>query len=386
MKRNSLVFSLITLLVLGLMLATPGRALAEGGLTLFTDYPSQMIGIGETVSVPLSLKASTAQTIELSVKGLPDGWTASFHGGSNIVSAVYVDESNPGNVDLRLEPPADIKAGKYSLTVVARSGIEQAELPLNFTVQEKLPPRLSLSVDGLPTKRGGPTSTFNFTASLKNEGGEDLTVSLSATQPDNMQVSILSGGQDATEIQLAANETKTLTIKADPLIKLAAGEYPFTVQAIAGEAKANLDLTAQVVGEGNLTITTPSGQLSGTAYAGKDNTLKLTLTNDGTASLKGIALTSTEPNGWTVTFDQQQIAEIPAGQSTEVTATIKPLDKAVAGDYMVTINAQPLDSKQQSAQFRITVRTSTIWGVAGIGLIALAVAVVGISVVRFGRR
>jgi len=262
MKRNSLVFSLMTLLVLGLMLATPGRALAEGGLTLFTDYPSQMIGIGETVSVPLSLKASTAQTVELSVKGLPDGWTASFHGGSKIVSAVYVDESNPGNVDLRLEPPEDIKAGKYSLTVVARSGIEQAELPLNFTVQEKLPPRLSLSVDGLPTKRGGPTSTFNFTASLKNEGGEDLTVSLSATQPDNMQVSILSGGQDATEIQLAANETKTLTIKADPLIKLAAGEYPFTVQAIAGEAKANLDLTAQVVGEGNLIITTPSGQLS----------------------------------------------------------------------------------------------------------------------------
>jgi len=386
MKRNSLVFSLMTLLVLGLMLATPGRALAEGGLTLFTDYPSQMIGIGETVSVPLSLKASTAQTVELSVKGLPDGWTASFHGGSKIVSAVYVDESNPGNVDLRLEPPEDIKAGKYSLTVVARSGIEQAELPLNFTVQEKLPPRLSLSVDGLPTKRGGPTSTSNFTASLKNEGGEDLTVSLSATQPDNMQVSILSGGQDATEIQLAANETKTLTIKADPLIKLAAGEYPFTVQAIAGEAKANLDLTAQVVGEGNLIITTPSGQLSGTAYAGRDNTLKLTLTNDGTASLKGIALTSTEPNGWTVTFDQQQIAEIPAGQSTEVTATIKPLDKAVAGDYMVTINAKPLDSKQQSAQFRITVRTSTIWGVAGIGLIALAVAVVGISVVRFGRR
>ena len=78
--------------------------------------------------------------------------------------------------------------------------------------------------------------------------------------------------------------------------------------------------------------------------------------------------------------------EIPAGQSVEVTAQIKPPDKAVVGDYMVTINARPLDSKEQSADFRITLRTSTLWGAAGLGLIALAVGGVGIAVVRFGRR
>ncbi len=40
----------------------------------------------------------------------------------------------------------------------------------------------------------------------------------------------------------------------------------------------------------------------------------------------------------------------------------------------------------ETAEFRITVRTSTLWGVAGIALIALAVGVVGLAVVRFGRR
>ena len=69
-----------------------------------------------------------------------------------------------------------------------------------------------------------------------------------------------------------------------------------------------------------------------------------------------------------------------------MTARITPPEKAVAGDYMVTINARPLDTNQESAEFRITVGTSTLWGMAGIGLIAVAVAVVGMAVVRFGRR
>jgi uncharacterized membrane protein len=279
-----------------------------------------------------------------------------------------------------------VKAGKYELAVVASGEQEEVELPLRFTIQEKLPARLSLSVDGLSIKRGTPSSTVNFTATLKNEGGEDLLVVLSATQLENMQISIQSGGQDVTELQLAANESKSLTIKADPLVNLQAGKYSFTVQASAGDVKTELPLGVEVVGEGILSITTTDGRLSGTATAGQENSLKLLLTNTGTAPLRGIELSSSEPSGWTVSFDQAQIAEIPAGESVEVTALIKPAEKAVAGDYMLTISASPLDHKQKSAEFRITVKTSTIWGIAGIGLIALAVGVVGIAVVRFGRR
>jgi uncharacterized membrane protein len=36
--------------------------------------------------------------------------------------------------------------------------------------------------------------------------------------------------------------------------------------------------------------------------------------------------------------------------------------------------------------FRVTVRTSTLWGVVGIGLIAISVGIVGWAVMRFGRR
>ncbi|MGH2536734.1 MAG: NEW3 domain-containing protein, partial [Candidatus Promineifilaceae bacterium] len=78
--------------------------------------------------------------------------------------------------------------------------------------------------------------------------------------------------------------------------------------------------------------------------------------------------------------------EIAAGGSAEVTATITPSEQALAGDYVVTFRATPEGGAAASAEFRITARTSTLWGVVGIGLIAVAVAVVGMAVSRFGRR
>ena len=80
------------------------------------------------------------------------------------------------------------------------------------------------------------------------------------------------------------------------------------------------------------------------------------------------------------------IDEIPAGNQVQVTANLTPADKAVAGDYIVTVNAHPVNGTAKSADFRITVSTSTLWGVAGIALIAIAVGVVGMAVTRFGRR
>ncbi len=388
MKRL-LPISLILMLIALFVLPVPVQAQDETpstGLTISTTYPSQIIGFGEVVTMTLKLQADSPQMVTLEVAGLPEGWEASFRGGSRIVDAVYLDGENTVNVDVRIEPPETMEAGKYNMKVVARGRNQTAEMPITLTVKEKLPPRLTLDMDGLPVQRGTPTTTFRYTVTLKNEGGEDLTVALSADQPTNMQVRFESAGQTVTELQLAANESKSLTVVAEPLITLEAGRYDFRIYARAGDVEAAMDLAADVVGEGRLSITTPDGRLSGQATAGQNNPLKIILKNTGTAPLQGIELSSIEPTGWSVTFEPKEIVEIPAGQQVEVTATIKPAEKAVAGDYLLTIKARPVESKEQSAEFRITVVTSTLWGVAGIALIAVAVAAVGMAVSRFGRR
>jgi len=133
-------------------------------------------------------------------------------------------------------------------------------------------------------------------------------------------------------------------------------------------------------------VTAPDGRLSGTAYAGSESPLKVIIRNTGSAPARAITLSSSEPAGWSVEFVPKEIDEIPAGQQAEVTAKIRPSDKALAGDYMVTVRAQPTDGTTKSADFRITVLTSTLWGVVGIVLIAVAVGVVAVAVLRFGRR
>ena len=97
-------------------------------------------------------------------------------------------------------------------------------------------------------------------------------------------------------------------------------------------------------------------------------------------------MSSSAPSGWKITFEPQKIAEIPVGQEVQVTANLTPAEKALAGDYIVTVRAKPSGGANASADFRITLVTSTLWGLVGVALIAVAVLVVGMAVSRFGRR
>jgi uncharacterized membrane protein len=175
-------------------------------------------------------------------------------------------------------------------------------------------------------------------------------------------------------------------VELEPVSDISAGEYPFTVYADGGELQAELNLTAVVTGQQNLQITGPDGRLSANVTAGKDTPLKLIVKNTGTAPAQGVEMSASAPSGWSISFNPESIEEIPAGEQFEVTANINPSEKAIAGDYMATFRAKPINGMNETAEFRITVKTSTLWGVVGIAVIAVAVGVVAIAVMRFGRR
>jgi len=364
--------------------ATPTSTVPQ--LTLYTLYPSQVVGVGETLTFSLKLSVTNSpQTVKLEMKQAPDGWTETFRGGGNIIQSVYVQPGTDSTVDLRLDQPTGIKAGTYDFVVTATGQNLQAQLPLEVVIKEKLPPRISLTTD-LPTLNGTPSTTFRYNVTLKNEGDEDLTVNLVAQGPSSFTTSFTLAGQDVTSIPVAAGETKSLSVAVAPVGTVSAGTYPIKIQAQGGDAQASLDLSAEVTGQSTLDVTSPDGNLKGNAYIGKNTPLKVTIRNTGSAPAQGIALSSSDPTGWNVTFSPNQIAEIPAGQQVDVTANIRPADNAVAGDYMVTVTAKPSAGASKSTDFRITVLTSTLWGVAGIGIIAVSLGVVALAVLRFGRR
>ena len=57
----------------------------------------------------------------------------------------------------------------------------------------------------------------------------------------------------------------------------------------------------------------------------------------------------------------------------------------MSGDYMATLTAENSETSQ-SVQFRVTVKTQTIWGVVGVLLIAAAACGLAYVFRKYGRR
>ncbi len=383
----------ISVLVLALVLLQAVPVLAQEGssppLVLSTRYPAQVIEPGRNVSISLNLKNNSTepQIVRFEMKEIPEGWKATFRGGGRIIKAVYVEPDREASIDVRLEQPENVEATTYRFVVLAKSDNAQAELPIELTVEEKLPPKLDFTVE-LPKLRGTTSTNFRFKATLKNDGDEDLTVNLQADAPEGFLVAFKPsyGTQEVTSLPVKANSSKSLDIEVKVPRNTEAGEYPIHVIAVGGDAQASLDLAVQITGQADLSVTAPEGRLSANAYVGQETPMKVIVQNLGTAPALNVEMSASEPAGWKVEFEPKRFDVIPPGQQVEVTARIRPADKAVAGDYMVTIRANAEGGVSDSTDFRITVLTSTMWGVVGVALIAVAVLVVGLAVIRFGRR
>lgn len=366
---------------------TPAAAPEQAAqpLTIFTPYPSQVIGLDETVSLPLTVRAASPQTVALSLDGAPDGWNVSFRGGNRTVSSVFADGQKDATVDLRVEPAGATPGRVYTFTVVAEGATETSRLPVELAVQEKAPPKLTLETD-LPTLRGKSSTSFRYNVTLKNEGADDLDVNLTADAPPSFLVDFSLNGQNVTAVPVATGETKRLNVEAKALNDVAAADYPITIHAQSTDASAQLDLTAEVIGQPDLQLTTPDGRVSAEANAGKPTTVNLVLANPGSAAARNITVSATAPTGWDVKVEPGSVPELAPGQSVDVKATIQPGDNVINGDYVVTFSARSEDTPKQDIDMRVTVKTSTLWGVGGIALIALSVGVVVLAVGRFGRR
>ena len=121
------------------------------------------------------------------------------------------------------------------------------------------------------------------------------------------------------------------------------------------------------------------------AEAGQQATFPVIISNTGTAPADDVELSGSSPSGWKVEFNPKTIAKIEAGKDAEAQALITPTVKSLAGDYQTTLRASSR-GETASSQVRVQVVTSTVWGIAGVGIIAAALLIMVGAVVRFGRR
>jgi uncharacterized membrane protein len=392
---------------IAMMVALPALVMAGGvtaavaadkpdvkGLYLLTDYPAVSVrpGTTSTISMRLQNYGLPPENFALSIDGAPSGWTATLLGGGQPVGAAMPATDQSVSLQLRLDVPADADISSKTLTVKAegQGGAEaqahKVSLPITINLAKELPAKLTLSPQ-LPALRGTPKSSFDYTVSVKNDSGRNLTVSLAATAPRNFETSFTEsyGTQELSSVPIDAGASKDIKVKVRPPSSVDAGTFPIEMTATSGDTTVTTKLSLEVVGQPRLTIAGSDGLVSARAEAGKQSTVPVVITNDGSAPADNIDLSGSAPNGWKVEFDRKTIERIAPGQNAEVNALITPTDKSLAGDYMANIRAASR-GETASTQFRVTVATSTIWGTVGAGFIALALAVMFGAVLRFGRR
>jgi uncharacterized membrane protein len=358
------------------------------GLYLMSDYPAVTVRPGETSNISLRLQNydMTPQRFALSVSGVPTGWTATLLGGGQPVAAAMPATDSNVSLQLRLDVPKDAPIGTQTLTVTAAGDTTKLDLPIAVTLAKDLPAKLTLTPQ-LPELRGTSKSSFEYQLSIKNDSGKKLTVSLSAQAPRNFDVSFTEqyGSQELNAVPIDAGQSKDVKLKVTPPNTTAAGQYKVTARVNAEDTSATTELGLDVTGQPRLELSGREGLVSTRASAGKETTVPIVVTNIGTAPADDIELSGNAPSGWKVTFNPKSIDHIAPNENKEVQALITPTDKAIAGDYVTTMRAAAR-GESASTDFRVTVTTSTMWGIAGVGIIGAALLVLVGAVARFGRR
>ncbi|HEY7297193.1 MAG TPA: NEW3 domain-containing protein [Xanthobacteraceae bacterium] len=386
------VIALFSIVVSAFALLGPSQAQESKndvkGLFLLTDYPAVTLrpGTNSTVNLRLQNLDLPPERVALSVSGVPSGWTATFMGGGQPIAAAMPGTNSSVSFELRVDVPKDAAVGTTNLMVDAKGPKTEVSLPVAVTLATDLPAKLSVTPQ-LPDLRGTSKSPFEFQLNIKNESGKKVLVGLAADAPKNFDTAYTEqyGSQELNAVPLDPGQAKDVKLKVTPPNTVAAGQYKVTATATAEDAKVTTDLTLDVTGQPKIDISGRDGILSTSASAGNEASVPIVLTNSGTAAADSVDLSGSGPSGWKVEFDPKTIDRIAPNENKEVQARITPPAKAIAGDYVTTLRANAR-GESSSATFRVTVGTSTQWGIIGVGIIGAALLVLVGAVARFGRR
>lgn len=361
---------------------------APTGLWLTTPYPEFSTQAGKGVSVPLNLanRGLPPQRVELGVDGLPDGWKWEIDGSGKPVTAAIAGSDSTVGLTLKLTPPGNDVGKALNFVVSGKAASEALKLPMEMTLAKTEPAKLTLEPK-LPALRGTAKSAFDFQVDIKNSGQQDSTVNLLSKAPSGFQVTFKQGygSQELTSLPLKAGESKTLSVSVQPPDNAEAGQYPVAIAASGDNVSADTKLLLDITGRPSVSLSGPEGRLSGDATAGQERTFTFTLSNSGSAPARDLKLSASPPSGWKVAFNPEKVDEIAPGGTSNVGVSMTPSSQAIAGDYMVSVRANG-DGASDSANFRVTVRTSTLWGVTGLGVIGASALMLAFAVTRYGRR
>ncbi len=236
-----------------------------------------------------------------------------------------------------------------------------------------------------PDQEGVSGTSFSYSTTIANNTLNTQNYNFSSNAPSGWTVAFSSGGTQVSSLAIESGSSASVTITVTPPEKVDAGDYQIECAASSAREQLSTALNVKILGTYEMELSTVDGKLSFDAYAEKESTVTLKLTNSGNIALENISLTSSAPSGWEVSFDTSVIDSLEAGASKEVIAHVTPGKEALTGDYVTIVSASG-NSQSATAQFRVTVKTQTGWGIFAVIIIILVAGGLYAVMKKYGRR
>jgi uncharacterized membrane protein len=356
-------------------------------LSLYTPYTGISVTPGETIDYSFEIINDTSdiQHVSFRVEDLPDGWNKEITSGGWQLEKLSVKPNESEKFSVNVEVPLQVTKNTYQFYIVAESGsgIED-RLPMTVNISEKGTFKTELSSEQ-PNMEGSADSSFTYELSLRNRTAQEQLYSLTADAPRGWDVNFEVDSKSVTSVTVESNSTKDIRVAITPPQEVKAGEYQIPIKASTSSTSAETTLEAVITGNFDIQLSTPTGRLSEDITAGKEKTIELEVSNTGTVPLRDIDLKAKQPVNWEVTFEPEKIVKLDAGKTETVRAKIKASEKAIAGDYVVELDATTPEVSSK-AQFRMQVETSMLWGWVGVLLIVGVLVGIYYFIYKYGRR
>jgi len=382
-----------TLLTLCLVAALSVPCMAdEASVIISTDYPGVSAKPGASVSFPLYIVNNSAVEEDASrrAEGLPEGWSGYFRGSDSEVSSVHIraeqkKEDSP-KLSYSVTIPEDAEDGDYTFTVQADGNDTAAVTKMTVTVTSQEAGQSNFTAQ-YPEQQGDTSTKFSFDTTIINNRLTPQSYALAARAPEGWTVTFTPAGESSKVASLPVDPDKSqgLTVDVTPSETAQQGDYVIPLAAVSSDDALELELQVTITGTYDVTLSTPTGNLSANAYAGEETMVTMSVTNTGNVDLENLQLTAKGSTDWNIRFDETTIALLEAGAAKEITAYIQPAKNAVIGDYVTAMTVQNAQV-QNEADLRISVKNHTTWGITAIIVIAAVCVCIGAVIRKYGRR
>src|SRR5699024_516365 len=360
---------------------------AEPSLMLYTPYTGSSVTPGETITYNVDVinNSDNVEHVTFSTSGLKKGWKSTISANGTSIQQLSVRPNEEEEISLEVEVPLEVEKDEYQFELQASSSRgTSATLPISINVSEEGTFETELTTDQ-PNMEGHADSTFTYSTTLLNRTADEQHYSLSSKAPEGWNVQFQVDGSSVTSVTIEPKQSNYIENEVTPAENAKSDTYTIPITASSGSTNAELELEAAITGKYELELTTPDGNLSTKVTAGGEKNVELVVNNKGTADLSDISLSASTPTNWEVTFEEDTIPTLKAGEKASVKATINASDEAIAGDYVTTFEASSPEVSSE-ATFRVSVKTSTLWGIVGVVIILGVAGGLYYIFKKFGRR